>query len=991
MSEKHQAAETSVNEFIETAFVLNGQNVSARVKAGTTLLDYLRREHGLFGARNGCGTGHCGACTVLLNGRPIKSCVTKMSGSRLSGALIETVEGLSGPDGELHPIQKAFVDAGAVQCGFCTPGMILTAKALLDANPDPTREEIRKYIAPRNLCRCTGYAKIIDAVEEAGRLLRGEAPRLAEKDDDAALRRSDAAERVTARIRYADDIHPEGVLYGAVFYSEEPHAVLEELRLDASLAVDGVAGVLRAEDVKGSNRIGMVDRDEPGLVPVGGEIRSVADPLCVLFAETPEAASAALEAAEAVYRTLPGVFDMDAALKDGAPQVNPSKPGNVFYEETLVRGDAEAALAKSHTVVEGIFTTERVIHGYMEPESGHAEPDGNGGVIIRYPTQTVYDDRRQVAECVGLPEDKVRVIQLPTGGAFGGKEDVLLQHLLALGALKFNRPVKITLTRAQSLQAVQKKHPSRFKARLGLDGNGRFTALQADILTDKGAYAAIGFDIIENMMAFVGGPYYIPEVSIHGVSVHTHNVMTGAMRGFGANQANFVIESLVDMAVCKTGADPYEIRIKNALRPGLPTVTGHVLEPGLPGAVEVIEALRSAAEREEAPPIPAGFVPGFGIACGVKNIGFGHNFPESAGARVVLSSDGSIRLFVTHHEYGQGAAAGQAKIVSKALGVPVDRVTIHEPDTGATPFAGATTASRQTFLSGNATLGACRTLLSDLLEKAAAGLGIQNPGVLVLEGDAVVEKNGERKISLADLGGEFTAEYRSFAPETEGFPEEPMPMLPEDRSGGARAASSEDTGCACTSDHFHRRENAGGADDVDGADGPEKDGGRGSFKDGAKPLLNYRTHWCYGYGAQAAWTAVNPETGAVKVLKIVTAGDIGNPLNPRAVEGQQEGGVGMGVGYALSEEFRTEEGRAVTKTLGACGLPKANEVPEIINVLVEVPHPWGPYGVKGLAEVPSLATAPAIIASVCDAVGVRMTHLPATPEKMKAALKEAGG
>ena len=326
----------------------------------------------------------------------------------------------------------------------------------------------------------------------------------------------------------------------------------------------------------------------------------------------------------------------------------------------------------------------------------------------------------------GLPEEQVRVVQLPTGGAFGGKEDVLLQHILALAALKFQRPVKITLSRRESLQVVQKKHPSRFRVRLGLDGESRFTALTADILTDKGAYACLGFDIIENMMAFVGGPYYIPEVSINGLSVYTHNVMSGAMRGFGANQGNFVIESLVDMASRKTGMDPFDLRLKNALRPGLPTVTGHVLEPGMPGVAEVIDALRTAVAGETPPVAPEGSSLGFGIACGVKNVGFGHGVPESAGARVLLNADGNVRLSVTHHEFGQGAMAGQARIASRALGIPVSRISVEGPDTAETPYTGATTASRQTFLSGNATLGACRNLISDLFDRGIRVYG--NPG-----------------------------------------------------------------------------------------------------------------------------------------------------------------------------------------------------------------------------------------------------------------------
>jgi len=668
-------------------------------------------------------------------------------------------------------------------------------------------------------------------------------------------------------------------------------------------------------------------------VGTGEEIRSIADPICAVFADTPEQAEAALNKIKVTFRALPGVFSMEEAVKPGAPLVWPEKEGNIFYSGSLQRGDVKGELETADLVVAGEFTTSRIAHGFMEPEAGLARPDGKGGVEIHYPTQTVFDDQIQTAQVLGLPRDKVRVVQLPTGGAFGGKEDVIFHHILALAALKFNRPVKITLTRKESLQVSQKKHPSHFKVQLGLNREGYFKVLRGDITADKGAYAALGFDIIENMMAFIGGPYYIPAVEINGRSVHTNNVMSGAMRGFGANQSNFVIESLVDMAADKLGIDPYTIRLKNALVPGLPTVTDHVLEPGIPGVVEVIEAARAAVDREKPPAAPEGTSLGFGLACGVKNVGFGHSLPESAGARVELAADGTCRLFITHHEYGQGAVIGQARIAAETLGIPVDRIEIQGPDTAQTPYTGASTASRQTFLSGNATLGTCRRLKSDLFEAAAKKMGVLDPASLVLDGNGIVEKGSGRKLPLAEAGDRFVAEYRSIPPETDGFPKE----------------------------------------------GEKSRYGRSDFR-------SLRTHWAYAYGVQAAWVAVDAATGKIEVLKIITVSDVGKILNPRAVEGQQEGGVVMGVGYALSEEFSVEKGKNSTVSLNQCGIPRAKEAPEIVTVAVEVPHPWGPLGVKGLAEAPSLATAPAVANAVFDAVGVRMYDLPMKPERVKRAL-----
>jgi CO/xanthine dehydrogenase Mo-binding subunit/aerobic-type carbon monoxide dehydrogenase small subunit (CoxS/CutS family) len=924
-----------MNHEISLEFVVNRKRIMDSAPKTLTLLDFLRQRLGLTGPKKGCGQGECGTCTVLLNGKPVRACTIRLSSPKVQGATIETIEGLASADGTLHPIQEAFVRAGAIQCGFCTPGMVMTTKGLLSENPSPDRDEIRAYLAPRNLCRCTGYQKIIDAVEEAARVLRGEKRPLSDSGDDVSMRRQDAVPKVTGRLQYADDIHLENMINGKVLFAGEPHARLTQLDTSEAEAMAGVVGAITARDIPGSHKIGMIERDQPALVDVGEETRSMTDPVAAVFAETPAQAVAALKAIKTEYDVLPGVYTVAEATAPGAPLVHSDKLGNIFYQGAIERGDLDRVLRESEVVVAGTFSTTRITHGYMEPECGLARPDDRGGVEIHYPTQTVFDDQAQVAEVLGLPKDKVRVIQLPTGGAFGGKEDVILQHILALAALKFGRPVKITLNRRESLQASQKKHAVSFEARLGLDREGRFRALEVKAVADKGAYAALGFDIIENVMAFVGGPYYIPAVRIDASSIHTHNVMAGAMRGFGANQANYVIESLVDMAARKTGMDPFEIRLKNALRPGLPTITDHVLEAGVPGAVETLEAAREALRDLEVPRAAAGTRLGVGMACGVKNIGFGHGLPESAGAIVELTADGRCHLKVTHHEYGQGAMIGQARIASETLGIPIDRIAVSNPDTDVTPYTGASTASRQTYLSGNATLGACRQLLSEVLERAAAKMEVLDPASLALDGDTVVEKGTNRRMPLAELGEAFRAEFRAFPPETDGFL------------------------------------------DV----GEKSRYGQPDFK-------SRRTHWAYSYGVQVAWVQVNEETGEVKVLKVLTVGDMGRVLNPRTVQGQQEGGVVMGVGYALSEAFKVEKGRPKTTSLRQCGIPTATDAPEIVSRSVEVPHPWGPLGVKGMAEAPSLATAPAVANAIYDAVGARVKDLPMTSDRVKKALAE---
>jgi CO/xanthine dehydrogenase Mo-binding subunit len=434
-------------------------------------------------------------------------------------------------------------------------------------------------------------------------------------------------------------------------------------------------------------------------------------------------------------------------------------------------------------------------------------------------------------------------------------------------------------------------------------------------------------------MAFVGGPYFIPHVRIDGKSWYTNNIPSCAMRGFGANQANFAIESLVDMGAQKLGLDRFEIRLRNALRAGQPTVTDHVLEPGVSGVVESVLAAREEYLRAERPTPDPGTKLGLGFACGVKNVGLGHSLPESAGAIVELNADGNCSLLVTHHEYGQGAIIGQARLAAETLGIPLERISVKGPDTAVTPFTGASTASRQTFISGNAVVGACRNLLSELFQKAADRMGLLDPGSLSLDGDKVRVKGTDKSLPLEELGELFRAEFRYFPPETVAFMEPGM-----------------------------------------------------KSRYGQPDFESRRTHWAYSYGAQLAWVQVNETTGQAQVLKVIAVGDVGRVLNRRAVEAQHEGGVVMGIGYALSEEFVVDKGVNLTDTLTKCGLPLPDQTPEIITRIVEVPHPWGPYGIKGLAEAPSLATAPAIANAIFNALGVRMFHLPMKRNMIKETL-----
>ncbi len=922
-----------MGDVMAVRLTVNGQEVKADVPEDMSLMRFLREEMGLTGTKNGCASGHCGACTVILNGRAARSCLVKMGSPRLKDAQVETIEGLT-KDGSLHPLQEAFIIHRAFQCGYCTPGMIVAAKALLDENPQPTAEEIKAALTRnRNTCRCTGYVNVVKAIQAAAEVIATgkklpEAPQVEPGQSVGAFFiRQDAVEKVTGRTKYSGDFVLENTLYGKILWSAHPHAEILGLDPSAAEAMEGVALVLTAKDIPGKNQLGILKRDQPAIADE--KVRYIGDPVAGVFAETEEIAQAALEKIVVDYRPLPGVFSPQEAAREDAPLVH--EGGNLLHHALIERGDVEAAFEQCAVVFENSYHTPFIEHAFIEPEAGLGIPDEDGGVTIKIGTQCVFDDRTQLSEVLDMPEEKIRVVQLPIGGAFGAKEDILMHQFLALGALKTGRPVKIVFTRQESLRTHPKRHRTWLRFKTGADKDGHVLAVKADIVADTGAYASLGVDVLENMVVFACGPYYVPHVRLEGWAWYTNNVPAGAMRGFGANQVEFALETQMDMMARALKMDPFEFRHLNGLAAGLPTAADHVLEPGVAGIKETIAAAREALEKTHLPESKK--KTGIGVACGVKNIGFGHGFPESAGAIVKLKADGSAQLLVTHHEYGQGALTAQAQLVAAELGVPFQRIEVQTPHTALTPPTGPTTASRQTFMTGNAVVMACRALKEELFSHAAEALEA-DPAQIALQGDQLIDRATGKQIPLSHLGAEFVAEKRYQAPST-------APLLEGEAS------------------HY----------------------GKPDFE--SRP-----THWCYAYGTQVAIVEVDAESGQVKVLKVIAAHDVGRALNPPAIEGQIQGGVVMGMGYALSEEFVVEQGLNLTDSLHKCRLPTAAQTPEIVPVIVEVPHPQGPWGAKGLAEAPSLATAPAITNAIYDAVGVRVFSLPAAKEKIRQALEE---
>ncbi len=924
-----------------------------------TLLTFLRETLGLTGTKNGCAQGHCGACMVIADGRAQRACLLRLG--RLQGARVETIEALSTPT-TVHALQYAFVRQGAVQCGFCTPGMIMAAKALLDHNPDPSEAEIRDALV-HNLCRCTGYVKIVAAVRQAAAMLRwGQAtvPRdLLAKEQGGAVGASAARlgglARATGELRYTADLSFPGQLYGRALRSHHPHAEILAIDTARARAMPGVAAVLTAEDVPGAKHFGLVVADQPVLAI--DRVRYVGDAVAVVYAEMAEQAEAALAAIEVSYRELPVVDSPEAALRPEAPRLHSG--GNLLKQVSIVKGDTAAGLAQADVIVEGTYRTPFVEHAYLEPEASVATPDGQGGVVVYVGSQGPWSDRKQIGAALGLPPERVRVVHMPVGGGFGGKEDVTLQILVALGAWRTGRPVKMVMDRGESLAVSTKRHAEVLHYRTGATRDGRLVAMEVTIHADTGAYASLGPAVLFRSASFACGPYVVPNARVDAYAVYTNNVMAGAMRGFGSPQVAFAVECQMDELARRLGMDPFALRERNALEPGMATATGDLLMESV-GVKATLQAVQQALAEVPLPAPKPGKRIGVGLATTYKNVGLGGGACDEAEAVVelvpvvttlvvggqerateVATTDFSLMVRVGCADLGQGAETAMAQIAAEATGVPLGAIRVHAGDTELDPPGAMTTASRETFITGNAVLAAARQWREMALATASQATGRPVEALDLRSGRIVARDDGSALLELRDLarrlagrGEALRARAHYVAPAT--APYRPVPGGPHDPAA-------------------------------------------------------HRLHFAYCFGTQAAVVQVDPETGEVEVLRIVAAHDAGRILNPQAVEGQVEGGVMMGLGYALSEQFILHQGRIVTDTLRKLGLPTIARLPEITTILVEDPHSQGPLGAKGMAELPAAATAPAIVNAIYDAVGVRIRELPATPARVRMAMDRARG
>jgi len=681
-------------------FTLNGRAVSVEMREGATMLELLREECGLTSVKDGCAPeGSCGACTVMVDGKAVVSCA--QPAARAAGRTIVTQEGLGQDKRELWA--DCFVAAGASQCGFCSPGILMKAESLLSKNPDPNREEIARALAG-NLCRCTGYVKIVDAVRYAAGARRGEPLPKADTSGRVGSRtaRYQGRELALGDKPYVNDMNATGMLHGAIRFSDHPRAKV--LRIDASKAEahPGVIAVVTSKDVPGERTQGCITRDWRQFVSEGEVTSFVGDVLAAVAAETRAAAREAASLIEVEYEVLDPVTDPFDALGDGAPALHPD--GNVLSVSEIKRGDVEAALAGAAHVAKETFRTQFIEHAFLEPESSLAIPDPLEGVAVHVYSQGqgVWEDRRQIASFLGLPPEKVRVTQVSNGGAFGAKEDLNVQAQASLLALSTGRPVSLTLSRRESMRFHSKRHPMTMEYTVGCDEEGHLVAVRARIVGDTGAYSSVGDKVLERAAGHSCSAYKVPSVDVEARAVYTNNPPCGAMRGFGSNQANFAMEGMMDILAEKVGIDGWEIRWRNALDVGDAFGTGQKLGPGV-GVKKTLLAVRDAYRE-------ARFA---GIACGVKNTGIGNGLTEYGKAILRPEADGTVTLFHSWTEMGQGCHTALQQIACEELGLTTDGVrvvvdTMRELDTG------QTTASRSTVLGGRAIIEAAKKLKASL-------------------------------------------------------------------------------------------------------------------------------------------------------------------------------------------------------------------------------------------------------------------------------------
>ncbi len=680
------------------SLIVNSQEIKYNGPVDCSLLDFLRNGQGIISVKDGCsGQGACGACLVEINGMPRLSCVTPMK--KLEGAVVNTLEGI--PVGIRDMIARWFVEEGAVQCGFCTPGFVMRTWQLLKTNPDPSIDEIRQALKS-HLCRCTGYKKIEKAIVKSASELRGEIV-FKESGPNHGVgwfrAKYQGFETAIGQRRFVNDMRFPGMLFGALVFSEHPRAILKSIDASAASTMPGVIGILSASDIPGNRFTGLIIPDWPLMIAKGETTCYIGDVIASVIADTPDHARAAAGAVKVTYSVMEPVTDMIAAMQSDSIRVHPDR-NNLLETCSLKRGDSEKALADSSFIVKGYYQTQRIEHAFLETESCLALPDEDG-LLLYSSGQGIYEDRRQVASVLGLPEEKIRVILVPSGGGFGGKEDLTVQGHAALAAWLLKRAVLFTLTREESIRMHPKRHPVQLDITLAADASGKLTAMKLIAIGDTGAYASVGTKVMERIAGHATGGYFVPNIDLTAHTVYTNNIPSGAMRGFGANQAAFALESSIDELCRKGGFDRWTFRWENALTDGLTTATGdHVKGAGIRACLEAVEMQFRNARFA-------------GLACGIKNSGIGNGMTDYSDVIIEVLSEGMIRIHHGWTEMGQGVQTIAQQILCEETGISPDIVEVISETTSGIA-TGMTTSSRATVLLGNAIREASRTLNADL-------------------------------------------------------------------------------------------------------------------------------------------------------------------------------------------------------------------------------------------------------------------------------------
>ena len=681
-------------------FTVNHRTVT--VEQNQNLLRYLRDTLRLTSVKDGCSEGACGTCTVVIDGRAVKACVQQTD--RLQGKEVLTVEGLS--DFEKEAFVYAFGTAGAVQCGFCIPGMVMCAKALLDRTPDPDEAQIARALRG-NICRCTGYVKIIEAVRIAAAVLR--AGRVPEGETSwrmgARAPRLDVREKVLGYGEYTDDIVLPGMLYGSAVRSKYPRARVLAIHTERAKALPGVACVLTADDVPCLHKVGHLKRDWDVMIGVGQITHYLGDAVALVAAETPEILAQAKALVEVEYEELTPVRSAAESMAEGAPLLH--EDGNLLAHRHVRRGDADAAIRSAPHVLSAHFTTPFTEHAFLEPECAVAQPCDDGGVLIWCSDQSVYDTQHEICPMLGLPPELVRVENKLVGGGFGGKEDVTVQHHAALIAYLLRRPVKVKLTRAESILIHPKRHPMDMDFTLACDGQGNILGVKAQVVADTGAYASLGGPVLERACTHAAGPYHYENFEIDGKAYYTNNPPAGAFRGFGVTQTCFCIETLLNRMAHKLGISPWEIRYRNAIRPGGVLPNGQIVDDST-GLVETLEAIKPAYDEAVKNGDPVG------IACAMKNAGVGVGIPDWGRCKLIVEDDGKVHIYSGASCIGQGLGTVLVQVVVTNTGLHRDDIVYERSNTWIAPDSGDTSGSRQTLVTGEATRRACEKLKAEL-------------------------------------------------------------------------------------------------------------------------------------------------------------------------------------------------------------------------------------------------------------------------------------